>query len=570
MKTGSSESGLNLTQDRFKLLTVKFAAIEEQQRILAAVNKLMMLCDALESARNQREAARERLTAATLANLNTPDSDPDTFKARASFAIHNALPALTTRPDQIKQLRRTILNLAVRGLLTRTNGTDEDLPNLLKLIVEDGASRSQQKQQVLVVPPFAIPESWRWATLGQLIVAGPQNGLSPKPTTREDAPKAITLTATTSGTFDPSHFKRVEAVLPNDSDLWLREGDLLFQRGNTREYVGIAAIYTGPARTYLFPDLMIRVRVSERLNLRYVHLASIAPPSRQFLSEHAAGAQLTMPKINQGTLTSLPIPLPPRSEQDRIVATVDELMTLCDQLEASLARGESTRGRLFDALLLDALSPNHDNVIDFETVRQRLLAKREAVACRSIERLAPKRGFGRVRAVKALYFAEAHCGVALGGQWGRADFGPLDSWIYGFESRAKSAGWFSVAEHTTTDGGIRAEYRPGPAISAKARPAAQALGEQSAEFERVLTLLAELNTEESEIVATLYAAWNDLLLEGKPVSDEIVISEFREHWHTRKSAFAAERLRVWLGWMRKNHLVPKGQGPNTRHQPELI
>jgi type I restriction enzyme S subunit len=64
-----------------------------------------------------------------------------------------------------------------------------------------------------------------------------------------------------------------------------------------------------------------------------------------------------MPKINQTTLVSLPIPVPPVAEQKRIVAKVDELMALCDWLEASLTAGEETRTRLLDALLHEALAP---------------------------------------------------------------------------------------------------------------------------------------------------------------------------------------------------------------------
>ena len=50
------------------------------------------------------------------------------------------------------------------------------------------------------------------------------------------------------------------------------------------------------------------------------------------------------------------IPLPPLAEQHRIVAKVDELMALCDRLEASLAAADTTRRRLLDALLSEALS----------------------------------------------------------------------------------------------------------------------------------------------------------------------------------------------------------------------
>jgi type I restriction enzyme S subunit len=141
------------------------------------------------------------------------------------------------------------------------------------------------------------------------------------------------------------------------SDFWLKEGDLLFQRGNTREYVGMAAVYEGPPNTFIFPDLIIKVRVSDLLSLRFIHLASISPPARAFLSKNASGAQATMPKINQTTLVSLPIALPPLAEQRRIVTKVDDLMALCDKLEERLAKSAETRRRLLDVLLAEALDP---------------------------------------------------------------------------------------------------------------------------------------------------------------------------------------------------------------------
>ena len=64
-----------------------------------------------------------------------------------------------------------------------------------------------------------------------------------------------------------------------------------------------------------------------------------------------------MPKINQATLVSLPIPLPPAAEQRRIVAKVDELMALCHRLEASLTTADGMRCRLLEALLAEALVP---------------------------------------------------------------------------------------------------------------------------------------------------------------------------------------------------------------------
>jgi len=66
---------------------------------------------------------------------------------------------------------------------------------------------------------------------------------------------------------------------------------------------------------------------------------------------------LAQPTLNVGLIEQTPIPLAPLAEQHRIVAKVDELMSLCDRLEASLATGDDTRRRLLDALLAEALAP---------------------------------------------------------------------------------------------------------------------------------------------------------------------------------------------------------------------
>ena len=88
-----------MSTGHLKTVQVPLPPLAEQHRIVAKVDELMGLCDRLESARACREAVRDRLTAASLARLNAPD--PETFQADARFAL-DALPALTTRPDQIK------------------------------------------------------------------------------------------------------------------------------------------------------------------------------------------------------------------------------------------------------------------------------------------------------------------------------------------------------------------------------------------------------------------------------------------------------------------------------------
>jgi type I restriction enzyme S subunit len=80
----------------------------------------------------------------------------------------------------------------------------------------------------------------------------------------------------------------------------------------------------------------------------------------------------------------------------------------------------------------------------------------------------------------------------------------------------------------------------------------------------VLQLLGTQTSERCEIVSTLYAAWNDLLIEGRTPSDSEIIREATELWHASKASIASERWSKALDWMRKHNLIPTGFGAHTR------
>ena len=102
---------------------------------------------------------------------------------------------------------------------------------------------------------------------------------------------------------------------------------------------------------------MIRVRFSKFVDIQFAHMVLVSQPLRNYFSSIATGASKTMPKINQTMLLNAPVPLPPLAEQHRIVAKVDELMALCDQLEAQLTTTQTDSRRLLEAILEAALTP---------------------------------------------------------------------------------------------------------------------------------------------------------------------------------------------------------------------
>ena len=154
---------------------ISLPPLAEQRRIVAKVDELMALCDRLEAARTAREATRDRLAGASLARLNAPD--PETFQADARFAL-DALPALTTRPDQIQQLRRTILSLAVRGSLVPQDSSSEPVSSTFMRIRREMLPKPSPGGPGVEVAASTVgaselrlplPMGWAWQRIDALV-----------------------------------------------------------------------------------------------------------------------------------------------------------------------------------------------------------------------------------------------------------------------------------------------------------------------------------------------------------------------------------------------------------------
>jgi type I restriction enzyme, S subunit len=354
--TRSAQAGFN--KGDLAAIDFPLPPLAEQHRIVAKVDELMGLCDRLEAARAGREAVRDRLAAASLARLNAPD--PETFQADARFAL-DALPALTTRPDQIKRLRQTILNLAVRGKLVPQDPNDE---LALDYLFGLGDMPARARKQLKTLEPSEcggdLPASWFWLPLGA-ITRAMDAGWSPQcenhPRSSVDEWGILKTTAVQALAFDPMQHKLLPAKLKPRPEFQAGVGDILVTRAGPKNRVGISCVVDVPCPKLMISDKLIRFRAVGRLAPRFIALTLNAGHSFDQIEAAKSGMAVMQMNISQDKLRAIPIPLPPVAEQHRIVAKVDALMALCDRLEASLTATAATRRRLLDAILADALAP---------------------------------------------------------------------------------------------------------------------------------------------------------------------------------------------------------------------
>ena len=371
MKTFSAEIDAKAPGTTFKEVSGKIVAgvpfplppLAEQHRIVAKVDELMALCYRLEAARTEREATRDRMAAASLVRLNDPDPDPVVFRNHAAFALENLTP-LTTRTDQSKALRQTILNLAARGKLVEQDPNDEPIGEALERI---GIERDELVQLKIIrrdkplakigadEPPFEIPPEWRWKRISEVALFT-QYGTSTKSIHSGQGIPVLTMGNIQDGAVVWGDEKKIPAPSEELPALFLKQFDLLYNRTNSAELVGKTGIYLGEDDCKTFASYLIRIQLSRRSSSpHYVNLAMNAPVFRETQIVPLIKKQTGQANVNGTALKNMLIPLPPLPEQHRIVAKVDELMALCDQLEKKLAGGDDTRRRLLDALLHEVL-----------------------------------------------------------------------------------------------------------------------------------------------------------------------------------------------------------------------
>ncbi len=258
-------------------------------------------------------------------------------------------------------------------------------------------------------------QEWKNVTLAELFQEKPRNGYSPKSVDYPTNVKSLTLSATTSGVFKAECFKYIDEKIPVESHLWLQPKDILIQRANTIDYVGISAIYSGEPKTFIYPDLMMKCRANNKIHTKYLHYILLSNDVRKYFRENATGTAGNMPKINQQTVLSAPAILPPLEEQTQIVARVEALFAFADLIEARVKAAQAQVNMLTQAILAKAFRgeltaawrAQHPELISGENSAEALLARIQAERGQS-EKPAKKAGkkAGQVRKAKSAAPAE--------------------------------------------------------------------------------------------------------------------------------------------------------------------
>ena len=378
--SGNGIAMIHMTKERMEKVIHPLPPLEEQHRIVAKVDELMSLCDALEAQTEASISAHQTLVetllnALLLPNTTQPEdsqsasTEPALIPSVAeSFAqswqrVAEHFDTLFTTEASIDTLKQTILQLAVMGKLVAQNPNDEPAAKLLKRIakekaqlIKDGKIKKQKPLPAISdeEKPFELPQGWEWVNLAELVtIRGGKRLPKGQILSREVTPYIyIRVSDMRSGSIREDDLHYISEDVQSQISNYIITSDDIYMTivGATIGKCGLIPIrFNGMNLTENAARLTPFIGIDKHYLFKY--LDSAFAQAQFFDKTKQVGVQ----KMALNRLSSTKVPFPPLEEQLRIIARVDELMALCDQLKARLSDAQTTQLHLTDAIVEQAI-----------------------------------------------------------------------------------------------------------------------------------------------------------------------------------------------------------------------
>jgi type I restriction enzyme, S subunit len=311
--------------------------VVEQKRIVDKVDELMRLIDDFEAKQNKKRAIQTRFRNSALDALTKVNGPEE--QAIAWERVQENVPAIFDAPESVRDLRGAILTLALHGRLERHEANANAEEELIKK--KPAAARLTSEES-----PYVLPKQWCWTRLESLVAVVTDGDHQPPPQVPAGV-SFLTIGNVTSGTiiFTGSRCVPREYFDKLDPRRVPRRGDIL--------YTVVGATYGRPVpvdddRPFCVQRHIAILKPDGTCDREYLLLFLRSPLAYTQATNSITGT--AQPTVPLKPLRRFAVPLPPFAEQRRIVAKVDALMKLCDELETKLKAKESAAERLVAAM----------------------------------------------------------------------------------------------------------------------------------------------------------------------------------------------------------------------------
>jgi len=330
--------------------------LAEQHRIVAKVDELMTLCDRLQAQQADAESTHAQLVQALLGSLTQAADSEDFATSWQRLAKH--FPTLFTTEPSIDALKQTLLQLAVMGKLVPQDPTDEPASELLKRISEEksrlvaeGKLKKQKSLPEVGVEekPYALPSNWKWVRFDS--VSNTRLGkMLDKAKNKGELRPYLRNTNVQWFNFEIDDLKSMRFEEHELDEYRVTPGDLVICEGGEP---GRCAVWQGDVEDMFIQKALHRARPWLGISPFFLQFCLKVDAHSGFLNQFFTGA--TIKHFSGEKLAKYPVPLPPLPEQHRIVAKVDQLMALCDQLKTRLTQARQLNEQVASALVEQAV-----------------------------------------------------------------------------------------------------------------------------------------------------------------------------------------------------------------------
>ncbi|EMK04117.1 type I restriction modification DNA specificity domain protein [Leptospira kirschneri] len=506
--------------------------------------------------------------------------------------LDKGIENLKTAQQQLKVYRQAVLKSAFEGKLTKDWRDQNPDRSVSEDILEEKDSSLGE-----------LPDGWKSVKLGN-VIKDVEYGSSSKSHETGKIP-VIRMGNIQNGLIDWE-----DLVYTNNQDeinkYLLKKDDVLFNRTNSSEWVGKTAIYKGE-RPAIFAGYLIRINRIQSLLDPYFLTYFLNSIIAKKYGNSVRTFGVNQSNINGTKLKSYPLPLPSLSEQQIIVQEIESRLSVCDKLEetiqSSLKQAESLRQSILKKAFEGKLAAQDLNDEPASVLLERIRAENESIFQKTnanskkktskkqnpdngnliqFPRLVPDisttelhagviamvidahekqskylENLNHVKCEKIAHLVESYIGISLGRNPVKDAAGPDDfPHLKLVESRALKANYFGIQKQR-----IGYTYLSKRGLQKVIDKVSKVLNlDEQGRIRNLIDATLKMDKEQAEIFATLYAGWNNLLLEGKKPSDEEIVYESRENWSPEKLKLSRSRFFTALGWMRKKGYVPEGKG----------
>jgi type I restriction enzyme, S subunit len=357
-QVGMSREGLS--KKVLEQFQIPLPPLAEQHRIVAKIDRLMAQCDELENLGGDRNQKRITIHTAAINRLLAAQETSD-FSTAWDF-IQQHFSELYSVKENVAELRKAILQLAVMGKLVPQDPNDEPASELLRAIelekqklVEEGEINKLKPMPKINLNevPYQLPKQWEWTRLGSVVISS-HAGRSPQclPRPRIDYEWGVLkVSAVSWGAFNPDENKALPPGMQPRPEDEVKVGDFLLSRANTEELVARSVVVTHTPPNLMISDKTVRLIVSSQVDKQFINVAHLSNYARTYYASNASGTSSSMKNVSREIMYQVPIPLPPLAEQFRIVAKIEQLMALCDRLEQQIDAATDKQTELLNALM---------------------------------------------------------------------------------------------------------------------------------------------------------------------------------------------------------------------------